>query len=75
MTNILNVVVEAVVRHWEYLVTEGDGEYGRENISSNEANQPERQTVRECDDGNGGQREDTRGKRCRQSYSTHTTGW
>ena len=42
LPNIFNMVVEAVVHHWEYLVSEEGGSYGRDNISGNEASQPER---------------------------------
>ena len=47
--NIFNVVVKSVVRHWEYLVEEGNGEYIRDNRSGDEAAQPARQTIRACD--------------------------
>ena len=50
LLNIFNVVVEAVVRHWEYLVAEGGGDDGRENSSGNEAFHPARQKIRACDD-------------------------
>ena len=42
LPNIFNVVVEAVVLHWEYLVSEGGGDDGRYNISRNEAAHPAR---------------------------------
>ena len=48
LPNIFNVVVEELVRHWEYLVEEGGGDDGRDNSSGNEAAQPEKQTIREC---------------------------
>ena len=51
LLNIFNVVVESVVRHWESLVAEGDWDDGRDNSRGNEAVQPERQMIRECDDG------------------------
>ena len=47
-TNIFNVVAEAVVRQWEYLVVEGVGEDGRENSSGDEAAQIAKQTIRAC---------------------------
>ena len=50
LPNIFNMVVEAVVYHWEYLVVEGNGDNGRDNISGDEAAQPARQTIRACDD-------------------------
>ena len=50
MLNIFNVVVESVVRHWEYLVSEGDGADGWENRSGDEAAQKARQTIRVCGD-------------------------
>ena len=42
LPNIFNVVVEAVVLHWEYLVTEGGGDNGRYNTIINEAAHPSR---------------------------------
>ena len=50
LPSIFNVVVEALVRHWEYLVAEGYGDDDSYNSSGDEAAQPERQTIRECDD-------------------------
>ena len=44
---IFNVVVDAVVRHWESLVAEGDGG----DSSDDNMAQPARRTIRECDDG------------------------
>ena len=38
--NIFNVVVEELVRHWEYLVEEGCRYNDRDNISGNEAAHP-----------------------------------
>ena len=51
LTNIFNVVVEAVVHHWESLVAEGDRDDGRDNRSGDEATQPARQTIRACNNG------------------------
>ena len=51
MPNIFNMVVKAVVRHWESLVEKGGGEDGRDNRSGDEAAQPERKTIRACDNG------------------------
>ena len=48
LPNIFNVVVEAVVHHWESLVAEVDGGDGRDNISGNEAAQPYIRTIRAC---------------------------
>ena len=50
LPNIFNVVVEAVVSHWSYMMTEGDGDDGRDNISGDEAAQSARQTIRACHD-------------------------
>ena len=50
LPNIFNVVVEAVVRHWEYLVLEVYEDDGRDNISGDEAAQSARQTIRVCDE-------------------------
>ena len=51
LPNIFNVVVEAVVHHWEYLVVEGYRINGRYNISGDEASYPARQMIRVCNDG------------------------
>ena len=48
LPNIFNVVVEAVVRHSGSMVVEGDGVNGRDNIIGNEADHPEIQTIRAC---------------------------
>ena len=37
LPNICNVVMEAVVRHWESLVAEGNWNDGRDNSSGDEA--------------------------------------
>ena len=46
LPSIFNVVMEAVVCHWEYLVVEVYGDDGRDNSSRNEAAQSARQTIR-----------------------------
>ena len=50
LPKISNVVVEAVVCHWEYMVEEGGVENGRENRSGDEAAQPARRMIRGCND-------------------------
>ena len=47
--NIFNVVVDAVVHHWESLITEGAGYDDRYEISGDEVTHPERRTVRARD--------------------------
>ena len=51
LPKIFNVLVEAVVSHWSYMMTEGDGDDDRDNISGDEAAQTARQTIRACDNG------------------------
>ena len=51
MPAIFNVVVDAVVRHWESLVEEGGGGDNRDNSSGNEVSHTVRRTIRERDDG------------------------
>ena len=46
LPNISNVMLEAVVRHWESLVSEGGGEDVMDNSSGYEAAQPARKTIR-----------------------------
>ena len=49
LTTIFNVMVNAVVYHWESLIMEGAGGDNRYDISGDEATQPERRTVRARD--------------------------
>ena len=50
LPTIFNVVVDAVVRHWEYLMEEGYGGDDSDRRSGNEAAQLERQTIMVRDD-------------------------
>ena len=47
-TTIFNVVVDAVVRHWESLMVEGGGGDDRDSSRDEEATQPARRTTRAC---------------------------
>ena len=49
LPTIFNVVVDAVVCHWEYMVVEGDGGNYRYKSRSDEEYHPERRTIRVCD--------------------------
>ena len=46
MPTIFNLVVDAVVRHWEYLMAEGAWGDERDDIGGDEVGQPTRQMVR-----------------------------